>query len=151
MTASKLGCPRILKLKKPLPAKDLDSTVSYEQFTTDECPTDSGEYDDVMDFQFTICEPAENNADLKASHSPPPPPLPPPSSSDMEFNDSDDGIWDCPYVNYCHQQLRNNQLVRNLVDKLHTAYCLQDFMLLVTQITDGQLSPLNIAFLLCLE
>ena len=150
LRASKLGCPRILKLKKPLPTKDLDSTMSYEQVTTDECPTDSGEYDDVMDFQFTICEPAENNADLKASHSPPPSPTPP-SSSDTESDDSDDGIWDRPYVNYCLQQLRNNQLVRNLVEKLYTADCLQDFMLLVTQIADGQLSPLNIAFLLCLE
>ena len=59
--ASKLGRPRVLKLKKPLLTKDFDSTMSYEQFTTDECPTDNGEYDNVMEMQFTICcEPEEN-------------------------------------------------------------------------------------------
>ena len=41
--------------------------------------------------------------------------------------------------------------MRNLVQKLYRTQCLQDFILLVTQLADGSLSPLNIAFLLCLE
>ena len=144
LRASRLGRPRILKLKRPLPTKDLDSTMSYEQFTTDECPTDRGEYDDdVMDVQFKISVTHENDAVPRAS--------PPPASPGTESDDSDGNIWDRPYINYCFQQLRNNQLLRNLVEKLYTAECLQDFMLLITQIADGNLSPLNIAFLLCLE
>ena len=42
-------------------------------------------------------------------------------------------------------------MVRNLVENLYVAGCLQDFMLLVTHLALGKLSPLNIAFILCLE
>ena len=134
-------------LKKPLPTKDLDSTMSYEQFTTDKCPTDNGEHDNVMEMQFTICcEPEENCVVPRAS-----PPPPPPPSSGTESDGSDSDMWERPYVNYCFQQLRDNKLLRNLVEKLYSNDCLQDFMLLVTQIADGSLNPLNIAFLLCLE
>ena len=119
--------------------------MSYEQFTMDECPTDRGEYvDNVMDVQFKMSVTHENDAVPRASP-------PPPASSGTESDDSDGNIWDRPYINYCFQQLRNNQLLRNLVEKLYTAECLQDFMLLITQIANGNLSPLNIAFLLCLE
>ena len=100
--------------------------MSYEQLTTDQCPTDRGEYDDdVMDVQFRISVPDENDAVPRAS-----PPPPPPTSSDTESQsgDSDGNLWDRPNINYCFQQLRNNQLLRNLVEKLYTAECLQDFM-----------------------
>ena len=97
--ASKLGRPWVLKLKKPLLTKDLDSTMSYEQFTTEECPTDNGEYDNVMETQFIICcEPEENCVVPRAS--PPPPP-----SSGTESDGSESDMWECPYVNYCFQQL----------------------------------------------
>ena len=135
--ASKLGWPRVLKLKKPLSTKDLDSTMSYEQFTTDKCPTDNGEYDNVMEMQFTICcKPEENCVVPRAS-----PPPPPPPSSGTESDGSDSDMWECPYVNYCFQQLRDKKLIRNLVEKLYSTDCLQDFMLLVTQIADGSLNP----------
>ena len=147
LRSSTLGRPRVLK--RPLATKDFDSTMSYEELTTDECPTDRGEYDDdVMDVQFRISVPDENDAVPRAS---PPPPPPACCDTESQSDDSDGNLWDRPYVNYCFQQLRNNQLLRNLVEKLYTAECLQDFMLLITQIADGKLSPLNIAFLLCLE
>ena len=147
LRSSTLGRPRVLK--RPLATKDFDSTMSYEELTTDECPTDRGEYDDdVMDVQFRISVPDENDAVPRAS---PPPPPPACCDTESQSDDSDGNLWDHPYVNYCFQQLRNNQLLRNLVEKLYTAECLQDFMLLITQIADGKLSPLNIAFLLCLE
>ena len=41
--------------------------------------------------------------------------------------------------------------MEKLVQKLYTSHCLKDFMLLVTQIVNGELSPLNITFLLCLK
>ena len=44
-----IGRPR--SLKRPLPTWDLDETLPYEQFTTDECPMDDG---DEMDFQFSV-------------------------------------------------------------------------------------------------
>ena len=48
--------------------------MSYEELTTDECPTDRGEYDDdVMDVQFRISVPGENDAVPRASPPPPPP------------------------------------------------------------------------------
>ena len=90
--------------------------------------------------------------------------LPPPSSSspspssstasDQSSSDSDsdgDNIWNRPYVRHCYAEIRNQHMVRNLVENLYAAGCLQDCMLLVTQLASGKLSPLNIAFLLCLE
>ena len=54
-------------------------------------------------------------------------------------------------MRHCYTEIRNQQLVRNLLENLYVAGCLPDFMLLVTQLASGKLSPLNIAFLLCLE
>ena len=75
----------------------------------------------------------------------------PPSSSSSDSSDSDDDIMGRPYIRHCCCELRNVEFVRNLVWKLYTSHCLQDFMFLVKQIANGNLSPLNIAFLLCLE
>ena len=74
------------------------------------------------------------------------------SSSSVSDSESDgDDIWNRPYVHHCYAEIRNQQLVRNLLENLYVAGCLPDFMLLVTQLASGKLSPLNIAFLLCLE
>ena len=75
----------------------------------------------------------------------------PPSSSSSDSSDSDDDIMGRPYIRHCCRELRNVEFVRNLVWKLYTSCCLQDFILLVKQIANGNLSPLNIALLLCLE
>ena len=60
-------------------------------------------------------------------------------------------VWNRPYVCHCYAEIRNQHMVQNLVENLYAAGCFQDFMLLVTQLASGKLSPLNIAFLLCLE
>ena len=39
----------------------------------------------------------------------------------------------------------------NLVEKLHAYDCLQDFVNLVKLLANGIMSPLSIAFLLCLD
>ena len=75
----------------------------------------------------------------------------PPLSSSSDSDSDDDDIWGRPYVRHCCCELRNVVFVQRLVQKLYTSCCLQDFMLLVTQIANGQLSPLNITFLLCLK
>ena len=75
----------------------------------------------------------------------------PPSSSSSDSSDLDGDIMGRPYIRHCCRKLRNVEFVRNLVWKLYTSCCLQDFMLLVKQIANGNLSPLNIALLLCLE
>ena len=54
-------------------------------------------------------------------------------------------------MRHCYAEIRNQQILRNLLENLYVAGCLPDFMLLVTQLASGKLSPLNIAFLLCLE
>ena len=75
------------------------------------------------------------------------------SSSSLASDSESDGdnIWNRPDVHHCYAEIRNQQLVRNLLENLYVAGCLPDFMLLVTQLASGKLSPLNIAFLLCLE
>ena len=159
---SKIKCLRRLRsLKRLLPTKDLDETLPYEQFTTDECSTDEG---DEMDFQFSVnVQPSDNvpeacagaggspvsspsnsddNDDISVSSS---------ESSNSDAGDDDDDIWNRPFVNNCFAQLTDQELIRNLVEKLYIANCLPDFMLLITQLADGSLSPSNIALLLCLE
>ena len=159
----------------PLPNKDLDDTLSYiEDFSTEDCDTDIGE------FVFNIHQPppqcAEKN--LAASNSPPSSPSmgssssepsdpsspsspqsspstgpsssEPPSSSSSDSDDDYD-IWNSRFVRHCYAELRNREMIRNLIENLYVAGCLPDFILLVTQLASGKLSLLNIAFLLCLE
>ena len=163
----KIGRPWILHY--PRSTKDLDSTIEYEEeesvsgdsycINSEDEPlsqssTDAGS---VSSFHTQHASPGErlqkgNMAGQSPSLSPSSssssstPPLS--SSSD---SDSDDDIWGRPYIRHFCRELRNVDFVRKLVQKLYTSCCLQDFMLLVTQIANGQLSPLNIAFLLCLE
>ena len=60
-------------------------------------------------------------------------------------------MWNRPYVQYCLEELKSDELLKKLVENLYETDCLPDFMSLMTQLSDGSLSPLNIAFLLALE
>ena len=152
----RLGRPR--SLKRPLPTKDLDETLPYEQFTTDECPTDEG---DEMDFQFSVSVPPGDSVPKACAGAGGSPDSSPPNSDDDNISvsssepsnsdDEDGNIWNRPFVKYCFQQLTDQELIRNLVERLYTGNCLPDFMLLITQLANGSLSPSNIALLLCLE
>ena len=139
----------------------MDSTLPFEDdFSTEECETDTG----LFSFQVNVQGSKENkNMAVAGGSSPSSSPSssssssPSPSSStasDQSSSDSDsdgDNIWNRPYVRHCYAEIRNQHMVRNLVENLYAAGCLQDFMLLVTQLASGKLSPLNIAFILCLE
>ena len=155
-----VGRPKILS--RPLPNKDMDSTLPFEDdFSTEECETDTGQFS----FQVNVQGSKENkNMAVAGGSSPSSSPSssssslsPSPSSStssDQSSSDSDsdgDNIWNRPYVRHCYAEIRNQHIVWNLVENLYAAGCLQDFMLLVTQLASGKLSPLNIAFILCLE
>ena len=148
--------PKILS--NPLPNKDLDSTVPFiDDFSTEECETDIGEFS--FNFNVEGSKQKENMAgtggsspSLPSSSSSPSPSSDQSSSSSASYSESDgDDIWNRPYVHHCYAEIRNQQIVRNLLENLYVAGCLPDFMLLVTQLASGKLSPLNIAFLLCLE
>ena len=151
-----VGRPKILS--NPLPNKDLDSTVPFiDDFSTEECETDIGEF--IFNFNVEGSKEKENMAGAggsspssPSSSSSPSPSSDQSSSSSASDSESDgDDIWNRPYVRHCYAEIRNQQLVRNLLENLYVAGCLPDFMLLVTQLASGKLSPLNIAFLLCLE
>ena len=139
----------------------MDSTLPFkDDFSTEECEIDTGQFS----FQVNVQGSKENkNMAVAGGSSPSSSPFssssssPSPSSStasDQSSSDSDsdgDNIWNRPYVHHCYAEIRNQHMVRNLVKNLYAAGCLQDFMLLVTQLASGKLSPLNIAFILCLE
>ena len=175
-TTKRIGRPRVLHFPKP--TKDLDSTLPYEdeeeeQAMSDETYCSDAEDEQAMSYESNIsssqdsasfqfqytnrgsdCQRLENMAgqSSSSSSSSSPSSSPPSSSSESESNsDDDDDVLGRPYIRYCCHELRNVDFVRNLVKKLYRARCLQDFMLLVTQLANGKLSPLNIAFLLCLE
>ena len=153
----RVGRPR--KLDSPLPTKDMDATQSYEEdLSTEECKTDTGEFS--FHFQSQNCCDGEKN--LARANSPSPSSSPSsssPSSSDVPSSssssetesDSDDDVWRSWFVRHCYQELRNGDMLRNLVENLYVTGCLPDFMTLINQLASGDLSPSNIAFLLCLE
>ena len=144
-------------LDSSLPTKDMDSMQSYEEdLSTEECETDTGE------FSFHLQ--AHNSSGEKnlARATPPSSPSssPPSSSSDVlssssseteSDSDDDNNVWKSRFVHHCYEELRNGDMLRNLVENLYVAGCLPDFMTLVNQLASGDLSPSNIAFLLCLE
>ena len=140
-------------MDSPLPTKDMDSTQSYEEdLSTEECKTDTGE------FSFHLQ--AHNSSGEKnlAGATPPSSPSssPPSSLSDVSSetesdSDDDNNVWRSQFVCHCYEELRNGDMLRNLVENLYVAGCLPDFMTLVNQLASGDLSPSNIAFLLCLE
>ena len=133
-----VGRPRILS--NPLPNKDLDSTVPFiDDYSTEECETDIGEFS--FNFNVKGSKQKENMAgtggsspSLPSSSSSPSPSSDQSSSSSVSDSESDgDDIWNRPYVHHCYAEIRNQQLVRNLLENLYVAGCLPDFMLLVTQ------------------
>ena len=148
-------------LSNPLPNKDMDSTLPFEDdYSTEECETDIGEFS----FKFNVQGSNQNgnmagtggsspsSPSSSSSSTSPSPSSDESSSSSPDSSDSDgDNIWNRPYLRHCYAEIRNQQFVRNLLENLYVAGCLPDFMLLVTQLASGKLSPLNIAFLLCLE
>ena len=46
-------------------------------------------------------------------------------SSNSDDDDDDDNIWNRPFVKNCFAQLTNQELIRNLVERLYPANCLQ--------------------------
>ena len=154
----RIGRPRTLKF--PSLTKDHDITFGYEEEEMlekdDEREMSLGE--EIFQFRVVTganCQGVENMAgppsSPSSSSSPSLSPSSSPSSSSSDSESDDDDFWNRPYIRYCCGQLKNDDFVRNLVQKLYRTQCLQDFILLVTQLADGSLSPLNIAFLLCLE
>ena len=79
----------------------------------------------------------------------------PSSNSDGINGDNDlpnnDDIWNSQYARRCYERLGSAEFLTALISVLHQSGCLCDFMLLVTQLAEGTFSPMNIAFLLCLE
>ena len=157
----RIGRPHTLKF--PRLTKDHDITFGYEEEEEEMLETDDEQDMSLGEesYQFRVvsgasCQGVENmdgppsSPSSSLSPSSPPSSSPSPSSSDSKSDDDDD-FWNRPYIRYCCRQLKNDDFVRNLVQKLYRTQCLQDFILLVTQLADGSLSPLNIAFLLCLE
>ena len=138
--------------------KDRDVTFGYEEEEMSENEYEQDMSIEEESFQFRVdsgasCQGVENMAG--------PPSAPPsssspstsssPSSFSSDSDSDDDDFWNRPYIRNCCRQLKNDDFIQNLIKKLYRTQCLQDFILLVTQLADGSLSPLNIAFLLCLE
>ena len=151
----RLGRPNIRK--KPLKTKDLDETVAYEWLTTDTCSDEEEAM--VVNFNLNVQaeDPSVTTCAAAAGNSPPSSPQPSSSgnslSSSTSISDSEeeDDMWNRPYVQYCLEELKSDELLKKLVENLYETDCLPDFMSLMTQLSDGSLSPLNIAFLLALE
>ena len=159
-----VGRPKIIS--NPLPNKDMDSTLPFKDgLSTEECETDIGQFSFNFNFKCSKqnmnmagtvgSSPSSSPSSSTPSSSSPSPSLS--TSSDQlsswsseSYSDGDD-IKNGPYVRHSDAEIRKQHLVRNLVEILYVAACLQDFMLLVTQLTSGKLSPLNIAFLICLK
>ena len=106
---------------------------------------------DEMDFQFSVSVQPEHSVPEACAGAGGDPDLSPENSDDSSNSEDDDNIWNRPFVNNCFAQLTDQELMQNLVEKLYPANCLPDFMLLITELADGSLSPSNIALLLCLE
>ena len=51
----------------------------------------------------------------------------------------------------CLAMLKCDSLLKPLIEVLYENSCLKDYMTLVQSLSDGNLPPNNIAFLLCLE
>ena len=130
------------KYAMPLKTKDIDTTLSYES-SSDCDETKEGETSNSLKFDVH----GTSNQDLLAD---------PSSDSDGTNADNDDvpnnaDIWRSEYARRCFETLKSVEFLTALISVLHQSGCLRDFMLLVTQLAEGTFSPMNIAFLLCLE
>ena len=133
------GHPKIRAM--PLKTKDIDSTLSYE--SASECQETK---DDELSSSFQCNVHEESDKKLLED---------PNSDSELSNNSensqNNDNIWDSAYARSCYERLRGAEFLTALISVLHQSGCLRDFMLLVTQLAEGTFSPMNIAFLLCLE
>ena len=50
------------------------------------------------------------------------------------------------YKKFCHSKLCDDELMKKLVEVLHDNSSLEDFMALITQLADGTIDPMNMAF-----
>ena len=60
-------------------------------------------------------------------------------------------MWNSTYAQNCLAMLKHDSLLKPLIEVLYENSCLKDYMTLVQSLSDGNLPPNNIAFLLCLE
>ena len=60
-------------------------------------------------------------------------------------------VWNSTYAQNCLAMLKRDSLLKPLIEVLYENSCLKDYMTLVQSLSDGNLPPNNIAFLLCLE
>ena len=124
------------KYAMPLKTKDIDTTLSYES---------SSDFDESNSFKCDMH--GTFNQDLLSD---------PSSDSDGTNGDNDHvpnnaDIWRSEYARRCFETLKSVEFLTALISVLHQSGCLHDFILLVTQLAEGTFSPMNIAFLLCLE
>ena len=69
---------------------------------------------------------------------------------EMKYDQSEE-ITTRTFKDNCIQTLCNIMLITTLVARLSNAGCLENFVKLVKQVSDGTVSAMNIAFLLCLD
>ena len=70
---------------------------------------------------------------------------------ESDYPNNEDNVWNSTYAQNCLAMLKHDSLLKPLIEVLYANSCLKDYMTLVQSLSDGNLSPTNIAFLLCLE
>ena len=70
---------------------------------------------------------------------------------DSDYSNNDDNVFNSTYVQNCLAMLKHDNLLKSLIEVLCANSCLKDYMTLVQSLSDKNLSPINISFLLCLE
>ena len=70
---------------------------------------------------------------------------------ESDYPNNEDNVWNSTYAQNCLAMLKCDSLLKPLIEVLYANSCLKDYMTLVQSLSDGNLSPTNIAFLLCLE
>ena len=70
---------------------------------------------------------------------------------ESDYPNNEDNVWNSTYAQNCLAMLKRDSLLKPLIEVLYANSCLKDYMTLVQSLSDGNLSPTNIAFLLCLE
>ena len=73
------------------------------------------------------------------------------SEGDSEYSENEENVWNSTYAQNCLAMLKRDSLLKPLIEVLYANSCLKDYMTLIQSLADGNLSPTNISFLLCLE
>ena len=73
------------------------------------------------------------------------------SEGDSEHSENEENVWNSTYAQNCLAMLKRDSLLKPLIEVLYANSCLKDYMTLIQSLADGNLSPTNISFLLCLE